>query len=606
MKVRVEHGRVLTLRSREFVAEGGEGRVWARRGIAYKVYTDGARRLAADKMAALARIQCDDVVTPQRRLLDPSTGEAIGYTMRHVPGAWVLGQLFARSFCDRHAFDAVAACALVERLRAALVAVHEAGVLVVDLSDVNVLVDPASRRPALIDTDSWQTPGHPATAVTPATRDPAAARSGFSEGSDWFALAVLAFQLWIGVHPFRGKHPTVKGLAARMNAGLSVFDPAVSVPAVCRPLDVIPGQYRAWMRSVFVDGLRDAPPSGGVTIGVTVGVTVAAPRRRARASAHALEIRSVGHAAATIRQLVATGPAAEVLLLTDAGVQRGPGGPVVGPPAAAGQPRALCVHHGGVAWVLAAVEPDRRGIALWSEACVHPTRLTIDVDAWAPTTDGRLIVRSAGHLRELSVLPISPGKVTIVVKTVGHVLPHATTLGVGVAVQDILGRAHLHLLQGPGIAVQARAPVLDGMRVLEAKYERGVLQAIARRAQSTDDLCERFVLQCSPDGTTSAWRPVGAVVDSAVDFTVTDAGVCIARSDQGLEVFAARPGGEAPTSVDAEGLGDAWLARSGAGEVLAVHDAEVLGVRWAGRAARTTTRTARRGISGPSRRSRAR
>ena len=146
MKVRVEGGRTLTLSTREFVAEGGEGKVWARKGVAYKVYADPGRVLPESKIAALRSIASPDVVTPDHRLLDPGSGVPIGYTMRHVAGAWTLGQLFARSFCDRHGFGPTDACTVIDAMREAIAAVHHAGVLVVDLSDANVLVDTRDRR----------------------------------------------------------------------------------------------------------------------------------------------------------------------------------------------------------------------------------------------------------------------------------------------------------------------------------------------------------------------------------------------------------------------------------------------------------------------------
>ncbi|MBL4686383.1 MAG: hypothetical protein JKY37_17445 [Nannocystaceae bacterium] len=593
MKVMVEGGRAVTLRTSEFVAEGGEGRIWARKGTAYKVYTDATRILSTDKIAALSRIDCDDVITPQRRLLDPSSHAPVGYTMRHVSGAWILGQLFARSFCDRHGFDLAAACALIARMRDAVAAVHAADVLLVDFSDVNVLVDPLDGAPAFIDTDSWQTPNHAATAVTPATCDPRAQGANFTEGSDWYAFAILSFQLLVGIHPFRGKHPAVKGLTARMAAGLSVLDPSVSTPLACRPLDVIPPHYRAWYEALFVDGRRDAPP-----------VSMSAPLCANLASIPsdttqtALQLTALGSAAAPIQQAVPSADDPGLWLYTDAGLQRGPGGALVSGAPPRGQRSALAVDP-NTGWVIATVDRDGEGLSLQSDRRVAPEHLVVRVDALSTTADGRVIVRNGGHLMELSMTASGPHQVMVFPRVIGSVLPHATVLGSGVALQNILGRAHVHLLHAPGVAPQVRIEALDGYRILDAKYERGTLIVTGRRADSTHDLASRFTIRFAPNFQRYAITRVDDVEDPTVDFTVTDAGICVARGvvAPDLDVFVACENvtGNAPESgplrarrLDAAAIGTAWLARTGNGSVVAIGERDVLRVRLAPPSARAT------------------
>ena len=138
-----------------------------------------------------------------------------------------LAQLTTRAFRQRVGFDDRDALALVAAMRDALARIHAAGIVVVDLSATNVLVRRGRWTPCFIDTDSWQTPTHDATAITPTIRDPRAHGPRFDPGSDWFAFAVVTFELLVGIHPFTGKYPDVRSFSQRMRAGLSVLDPRV-------------------------------------------------------------------------------------------------------------------------------------------------------------------------------------------------------------------------------------------------------------------------------------------------------------------------------------------------------------------------------------------
>lgn len=466
MKVQVEGGRCVTLRDREFVAEGGEGRVYARRETAYKVWTDPARRLASDKVAALRRIASPDVIAPQALLRAPGGGDVIGYTMRFVRDAWVLGQLVSPRFANAQGITTADALQIAERLARALRAVHAAGVLVVDLSDVNVLVDSTTARPALIDCDSWQTPGHPATAITPAITDPRAG-GRWSEGSDWFSYAVLVFSMLVGIHPFRGKHPHVRGMAARMAQGLSVLDPQVRTPAVCRPRSIIPAPWLAWFREVLERGHRGPPPVDGVGLRSTLGATRVVPVRAggvAAAMAHAFAASplpgpqgSRGATAVPTAMLGAgaTGPrGTEITLVTQAGVR-----------------------------VVATRSPGRPGVALQCDAIpVVPATLPLAVDAWHATPYGGVVARIGGELVELVARPLGP-RLVVAPRPLARVLPHATQLLDGVAIVNALGRMHAHLLIGPGCSRVVRLEALDGRRVLDARFVGHTLQILAQDAR---------------------------------------------------------------------------------------------------------------------------
>lgn len=249
----------VTLRAADFVARGGQGAVYARGDVAYKVFDDPAACPSAAKVAELAAVTDPSVVKPEQLLLR-SDGVPVGYTMRYVPDAWPLCRLFTRAFRDQHGVRMATRVRLVGRMARTVAALHAAGVVVVDLSEMNALVGPAFDTVWFIDADSYQTPSYPATALADHVRDRHAEPGVFDAATDWFAFAVVSFQLLVGAHPFRGTHPTVKGLDARMRANLSAFDPAVTLPPCCEPVANIPPRLRAWYEAVFELGERTAPP----------------------------------------------------------------------------------------------------------------------------------------------------------------------------------------------------------------------------------------------------------------------------------------------------------------------------------------------------------
>lgn len=263
MKVHLEGDpQPITLDADHFIAEGGQGRVYAREGVAYKIFHDPLQLPPAQKLQALQAIDHPRVLTPQRRIFNLS-GQAIGYTQRFVPQASPVGALCPKAFRRRHQITPAIVAALVEDLRQMLCAIHHHKALVVDLNEANFLVAPTgAARWAVyaIDTDSYQVPGFPATAISERIRDRRSPPGHFTEGSDWFAFAVISFQMWCGIHPFLGRHPTVKGIDARMRAGISVLHPEVSVPTAALSFDLLPAAWRPWYRSMFETPRRSPPP----------------------------------------------------------------------------------------------------------------------------------------------------------------------------------------------------------------------------------------------------------------------------------------------------------------------------------------------------------
>ncbi|MBW2523855.1 MAG: hypothetical protein JRI23_06760 [Deltaproteobacteria bacterium] len=560
MKLRVAGGGVVELSRAEFVARGGEGSVYAKAGRAYKVYEDPALVLPAGKLRELDAIEDPFVIKPERWLRQIGSGRAIGYDMRYVADAILWCQLVPRSARERRGLSPSRAFALVRSLQQRVANIHRAAVTCVDLSELNLLVSSSLDQVYCIDVDSYQTTHYPATAIAESVRDPLAGSGPFDARSDWFSFAVVSFLLLIGIHPYKGSHPRVRGLAARMAQQLSVFDPAVQIPNLCYPLDVIPAGYRRWYRAVLQEGKRLPPPDD------PGGTVVLSPRQRPRSGSR-IELLELASFEGTVLQVMAQGD--HRVVLTDQGVWVGgrkAHGPVAGPVAVGFTRRTLRP-------VLVTLQPKPEVLDLSTGL-----RLELALQAEeAMAYDGRIYLRSGPRIVELDLTEIGAGIIASV-HHVADVLPHATRLYDGVGIQSLLGSAYALVFPAAGACSAARLAELDHGQVIDAKFDRGVLMALRERGGRTDRLVYRF----GPDYRGYDLRIVEDVSATALSFTTLDSGVCVCRTEQGaFELSSSRRGSTAFESLTAGvPTGPITLSR---------HDGWVIG-HWEDRLARLRMR----------------
>jgi DNA-binding helix-hairpin-helix protein with protein kinase domain len=270
-----ESGKKLVLGPNDHLATGGEGAVYARGDTVFKVYLDADKARAArmgDKLALLKQLRHPGIAAPAGALHD-SKGLFLGLTFPRVEGE-ALCRLFTNTWRDAHGFGPDQTRKVVAAMRDIVQAAHRQHAVMVDGNELNWLVAP-NLKPTAIDVDSWQLPGFPGTAIMPSIRDPLV-QTQFSEGSDWYAWAIVTFQLWTGIHPYKGTHPDFAraALAERMKARASVFDSRVRLPAAVRDFSEIPAGLKAWYEGVFNNDSRSAPPSPDAS-----AVPVNAPKR---------------------------------------------------------------------------------------------------------------------------------------------------------------------------------------------------------------------------------------------------------------------------------------------------------------------------------------
>ena len=518
MQVYVDGGGV-RLDKRHYIGQGGEGAVYARGSTAYKIYTDVKKMIPVGKISELATIQDQRIIRPLK-VITNKRGKPIGYTMTYVKAAYTLCQLFPRVFRDREGLDIQAVVHLVREMQEGVNNIHTAGVLVVDLNEMNFLVSKNFDDLFFIDADSYQTKSFKATALMESIRD---RHTGvFSRLTDWFAFGIVSFQLFCGIHPYKGKHKSLKGLDARMRANVSVFDASVRVPKAAYPVDVIPTLYRDWYQAVFADGKRVAPPTQ------TGAVVVVVPDLRTIIGTQLLDIVEVavyGHDSFTVQNVWGFGQHVTAIagsfvwlnghLVPDTGMNVEA---VVYSPR---RNKAVSVGKTSVGDVLLYNLTDRVMIAF----SLRPS----DMMAYA----GRLYLKVRDNIHEL-ILTDTGAQVIATTRLAATVMENATQLFPGVVLQNMLGAVHASLFPKSGTTMQVALKELDAYRVVEAKYDRGVLMVVGEKQGQYDRLVFRF------DTTHKQYdlRIVEDITPTGLNFVTLDSGVVVCMNeDEQLEMF---------------------------------------------------------------------
>lgn len=277
-KVILEGRGPVALNPNDHIGTGGEGSAFRLQDIVIKLYTDTAKMARdgmADKLRRLSAIRHDYIVSPHGLVLDERSNP-IGYYMGYVEGE-PLSRVFTNDFRNRQGFARQDASVLVDRMREAVWIAHQHQALMVDANELNWIVvlgqEPAPRA---LDVDSWAIGPWPATVIMPSIRDWHS--PGFDELTDWFAWGVVTFQIYTGIHPYKGMLDGYKpaDLEARMKANASVFTPGVRLNRAVRDFAEIPSVLLDWYVAAFQNGERTPPPSPfAPPVAVTPAIRVA-------------------------------------------------------------------------------------------------------------------------------------------------------------------------------------------------------------------------------------------------------------------------------------------------------------------------------------------
>lgn len=571
-------GSSVSLTQRDYVGGGGEGAVYKVGKIAYKIYHDPAKMIPVAKFKELSVITDPHVIRPQSMLVD-AKGLVVGYTMPFLDGGYPLCQLFPRSFRDREGVTTGHITNLVAKMQAGIQHVHQTGTLIVDLNEMNFLVDKKFDDLFFIDVDSYQTPHFPATVIMDSIRDWSVHHNQWSTNSDWYSFGILSFQMYTGIHPFRGKYHGPKAefrgrlpsdpdddafatTRRRMLGGISVMHPEVGIPGSAYPLSVIPKEYRQWYEDMFVNGQRCPPPSKAGAMGVILFV----PQVNAL-SGTLVDFMELWNLQYAITSFLGSSILGGNPVIT-AGNKVYLGGALV--PVPWDKPTTVCGHTNRTHRV---VVGSLEGTKLSLFNLTDRVPLTFDMEVQnAVSYEGRIYVRTEDQIHEVA-LTDAGSQVLATLKVVCNVMPHATHLFSGVAIQSMLGATFVSLFTGPGEAQQVRVKELDTFRVVDAKYDRGVLMVLTEKAGKYD----RQVFRFEADGTYDIRVVADVSSGQSLNFVTLDNGVCVCMNeDEKLELFSARKGSSSIKTVEDKTLSGALTLARHEGSLVAYQGTKVL------------------------------
>lgn len=217
--------------------------------------------LVQEKMPLFPAGLPERVAAPIALARDRKGSTILGYTMRLVAGAEPLMCLGEPA--RRRALGGEAAARLLRDLRATVAAVHQAGAVIGDFNDLNVLARGGEAH--LVDADSFQFGPFPCPVYTerfvdPLLCDASAPRPApvrpFSAESDWYAFAVMVMGTLLCVGPYGGVYrprDLAKRVpeAARPLRRITVFDPEVRYPKPAIPYGVLPDDLLHALSAIF-------------------------------------------------------------------------------------------------------------------------------------------------------------------------------------------------------------------------------------------------------------------------------------------------------------------------------------------------------------------
>lgn len=278
----------VTLTPKHFIGGGGEGSAYLINGKVVKLYTDTdkmRRDGMVDKLKMLMVLDHPLIVAPKGLVM--RGGHAIGYWMEYADGS-PLVPFCTNGFRKRENITNLHAAAYVEKMRMVMEFVHGHKALMIDPNLRNWMVDlnkggRSGPKPLSIDVDSFAIGRFGAKAIMASIMDHHT--QGFNALSDWFSLAVVSWEVLVGIHPYRGRLDAIKLnakeraeieklplddqglaeaealLAKRMLKNASVFTSGVVLNAAVRTFDVVPARWLPWYEAVLQNGERSIMPA---------------------------------------------------------------------------------------------------------------------------------------------------------------------------------------------------------------------------------------------------------------------------------------------------------------------------------------------------------
>ena len=512
------NGTTINLGQQNFVAKGGEGSIFHKNNIAYKIYEHLTKMIPPAKIAEL-QIPDPNVIGP-RDLVINKKKQNIGFTMEWLGDDNIaLCKLFTSKFQKDNNIINDQIIELIQNIKKTTETIHAHKCLIVDGNELNYLVKPNFVTPLFIDVNAWKTASYPPTAIMPSIRDWTS--DEFNEITDWFSFAIVAFQLLIGIHPFKGKHKSYRknDFINRVKDRVSVFNSGVSLPPTTRDFNLIPSRYKDWFYKIFENGDREPPPQLPGEIG-KMQVIVKLVK-----STGAFEIISIQE---FNEEVLFHNPDYQITKTLDK-IYLG---------------KADYKTSKDIEIVITTLEKlpilikKENGVAKFK--CLKTGYVIKGAELACTDTiiiNNTLYLKNREKLIEMT-FKVAGNNILPVVKTVWTVEPLSSHIFSNVIYQSILGKAFLCIplpFDDKKSQFHIKAiPELDNYRVIEARYQNQICVVIGHNGNEYNRLTFIF----NSNFSTYRCHIVKGIDYAPLNFAVLDNGVCIMiTEDNGIEIF---------------------------------------------------------------------
>jgi len=513
----------VNLTQRNFIAKGGEGKIFSSSGVVFKIYENPSGMIPEAKIEELAVLNRPNILRPLDIVLDKRDA-IVGFTMSEVKNTVPICKMFTNTFRNDNGITDDMTGAMVERLHADTSFIHQKKCLIVDGNELNFLVELGKFDvPFFIDVNCYKTPSFPPTAIMPNIRDWTS--KDFSELTDWFSFAIIACQLYVGIHPFKGKHPKYKKneMQKRVMDSVSIFNKDVRVPKAVRDFGLIPRNYLDWMVELFENGKRIPPPTTAGAVGEVKEKIIVVT------STDNFEIRVINDFVDpilfyryTLQREVTRTTKNLFLGLTKHAVSTGVN--VVFTPSS-------------VTPILAKIEKGMLKLKSLGKPITTPTIAVSEI----MVVDNTLYTRHEGDLCEFKFSEIGD-KILVSSAHVWNIAPKSSLVFTNVIYHSLLGVPYLFIpipeVTGKthSIAVNVCIDELAGYKVLDAKYDDHVCVVLGHKDNQYDLIVIKF-----DNSFKHVCRVIPNVDDQNVNFVTMEKGIVVLIHDDKMEVFSKNP-----------------------------------------------------------------
>jgi len=521
----------LTLRPNDHIATGGEGSIFKAGDTAIKIYTDPQKVIWNDieeKLKFFHSNQHPYIVAPQGRVTMPS-GKTIGYFMKYVQGE-PIARVFTNDFRQRTNFNDQNASLLVERMREILMFAHSCNALLIDANELGYFVIMSQSKqpePRIIDVDCWVIGNNwpPTVPIMPSIRDWHTKK--WNNGTDWFAWGVVTFQVYTGIHPYKG---TLDGfqrndLEGRMKANASVFTQGIRLNRAVRDFSIIPGPLLDWYVATFQNTERTIPPSPFETGIVTARI---ARVMRVVTTASGMLVFDKLYSKADDRA-IRIFPCGVVLLNSDKLVNLSNKREIG---VAKSHDCELVRAQNG--WLKADMNDRNIKFSHINETSLNEQLLTLNIKGHKLIRyENRLFVVTDKGLTEV-VLKILGNKPILSVGQTWGVMINSTRWFNGMGIQDTMGATYVIAPFGDNSCAQIRARELDSLKLVMAKAGHRFITVIGL---DHNGVYQKIELTFNREyNNYKAWQ--GATDSPDLNIAILPKGVCAAIVNDGeLDIF---------------------------------------------------------------------